>query len=439
MNFPHCKGSRVPDTHTSSYPPSESFPGTRQDRLSTKARLGLAIAFAVLIAVKMPDILLQGRFWAEEGEKFFRNAWLLPWPAALLSPWGGYLNITANLAGVLAWHVSPLEWAPYASTLLALAFQVCPAIVLLTSRIAWLDRPLVMVAALLLLATPPVSEEVWLSSIGTQCHLTLCAALILACGTRGGAVGVFRLVLLALAALSGPGSWMLTPLFAARAAIDRSWQRALQAVVLGGGVLLQALFFYSHEAGRAYAIRPLLFLDTAFTKHVLVPFFWPQVAKHVIASIHASAVIGRVPWWPAVAMAAIVLAAVAVLAPQWRREPFWMALAAAVIVAVSYAGMLGNFLDFLSVGNGGRYTFAPQVLTGLALLGCAATAHGLVRSVVTVCVGWLLIVGIYNYFLPAYAIFSHGPSWRTELALHRRDPSHVIASWPPGWIVPLPP
>ncbi len=404
-----------------------------------RARLLLGLAFAALVLCKLPDIVLRGRFWAEEGNKFFVNAWLLPWRSALLAPWGGYLNLTANLAGVLAWHVPPLNWAPYAATTVGLLFQLCPAILVLTTRTAWLQRPLVLVAALLLLLTVPSSEEVWLSSIGTQCHLTLCAALILAFAAEAGVgVSAFRLALLALAALSGPGSWLLAPWFALRAVLERSWPRAVQAAMLGAGVLAQVLFFYTREPGRSFAIRPMLFLDVAFTKHVLTAFLGPPRAAGIAIRMFNTVQAGHVPRWPAIVMVALLAALAAVLASGWRREPFWLALGAVTIAAVSYVGALGDPSLMFIPGNGERYAFAPQALLGLALLGCAATRHGPVAWAAGFLSLRLIVVGGWYFFGPFAPFFAHGPSWHKELAWHRRDPGHVIAGWPPGWTVPLP-
>jgi hypothetical protein len=322
----------------------------RED-LSKKNALFLGLFFSALVLVRVPPILLKGRFWAEEGSKFFENAWLLPWPKTLLAPWGGYLNITANLAGLLAWKIPPLEWAPYATTAVGFIFQICPAILLLTSGIPWLRRNGPMAIALMILLLTPFSDEVWLSSIASQVHLTLCCALILAFAAKKNWVEGFRFLLLGLAVLSGPAVWLLTPLFVIRTLIDRSWRRAVQTAVLVSGIFIQLGFFYSHEAGRSYAIQPLLFLDMAFTKHILIPFFGPShFTKSIIASIHQSALDGQVPIWPAIIFVFGFIALLRVLKLNYRSESFWMLMSAGVLIAGSYVGSLGSFVDmFMSI------------------------------------------------------------------------------------------
>jgi hypothetical protein len=98
-----------------------------------RERMLLVLGFAALLACRIPGVL-QGRFWAEEGE-FFLDALRLPWFAALTTPHTGYLNLVASIAMQLAARL-PLEFAPLASCAVALILQTLPAILLVTSRIS---------------------------------------------------------------------------------------------------------------------------------------------------------------------------------------------------------------------------------------------------------------------------------------------------------------
>jgi hypothetical protein len=399
----------------------------------------LLLVFALLVAAKLPNILLLGRFWAEEGALFLLRAWQMPWYRALFAPWAGYLNLTANLGGILAWHLPPLAWAPYVTSALAMGIQLCPAILLLSSRDPWLQRRWVLLAALLLVLTVPAADEVWLSSIESHFHLNLCAGIILALAVPVGAAGLFRLLLLLLGALSGPGSWVLTPLFVVRAVLERSWRRAGQAAALGLGVLLQLGFFYTHHAGRPYAIRPLRFLEIAFSKHMLLPFIGLRqgrsIGEHLYQAVHA----GHVPRWPIYLAVTGGALAVAVFATTRRTEPRWLALAAAFLAGASYIGSMGDPTAMVMPQAGGRYAFAPQALLALAVLAVAATQGGRVGLIAKFITLWWIAIGVAYFFDPVSFVFATGPGWRRELSRHIADPSHVVASWPPGWIVPLPP
>src|SRR5271170_1483198 len=66
--------------------------GSRQDMTSAKFYTFMLMAYAVAVLVRMPDILIKRRFWAEEGELYFHNAWNERWYDALFAVHSGYLT-----------------------------------------------------------------------------------------------------------------------------------------------------------------------------------------------------------------------------------------------------------------------------------------------------------------------------------------------------------
>jgi hypothetical protein len=245
------------------------FPSLWQPVQNRRERVLFVLGFAVLTAIRFPNAFRHGRFWAEEGSLFYANAWSLPWWQALAFSHSGYLNLVANFAGLLAYLV-PVAAAPHVSSGVALIVHCCPAILVAFAPDAWLQKRAVLLAALLLIATPPGTEEVWLNAINSQFILTLCAGVILGLETRNGALGVFQKSLLWLASLTGPGSWCLVPLFFLRAAIDRSWPRAVQGAILLSGALIQLAFFFDLSQ-REVGLSALLLNAVVLVKHVLLP------------------------------------------------------------------------------------------------------------------------------------------------------------------------
>ena len=130
----------------------------------------LLAAFVALVWLRMPEIMHHGRFWAEEGRVYFVNAVALPWWRALFRPEVGYLNLPANVAGLCARAFVPLEDAPHVTTVIAMALQCLPAVLLITARDGWLRQPVVRAAAVLLLAEPVAGDEVWLNTINGRLH-----------------------------------------------------------------------------------------------------------------------------------------------------------------------------------------------------------------------------------------------------------------------------
>jgi hypothetical protein len=394
----------------------------------------LVLGFIVLIAARLPDVALHGRVWAEEGIWFMRDAIVLPWPEALLKPVGGYLNLIANLAGIVAVRLVPLEQASRIGSVTGLLFQTLPAILIVSSGLAWLRTRIGLVAALLLIATVPLAEEVWLNSLHPQFHLTLCAALILGMNTAGGWTGRFHLLIILLAALCGPTAWLLLPLFAGRALIDRSGPRAAQAVTLAAGVLVQLVFFFGADQTSRAPFNLSAVVSAFLVKNLLIPGLDFRTAHAMSDALHGMAEARTLPLGIAVAELVFIVVGGVFLWLRCPKSLFWMFAAAVVIAIASYAVARGGTLELVSVGAGSRYAYVPQALFALVLLGLGQTGRGGVSWLVQGGVVWLLVVGISEFHDDSiYHLFSRGPSWTQEIAAWRRDPTHVVRIWPRSW------
>lgn len=388
----------------------------------------------------MPEIALRSRFWAEEGTVTFYNAWTLPWYEALVTTTttGGYLPLIATSAGVLARYIVPLEFAPYVTITIGLLFQLCPAFLLVTSQEDWLQRRGFLVLGLLILLTPPVSEEVWLNTLHSQFHLTLCAALILSFNPTNSRVEWLRRILLALSALSGPGAAFLLPLFVMRAIFDQSRARAVQALILGFGVIIQLTLFYSTSPYRSFGIGVPLLLTVIFVKHLLLPFFGRDQALDISSGIQSSVALGQMPIWPSLMTFTVGALLVVALVARRRADLIWLFIAGCTIMTMSYYGALDGRTNLLLVDFGHRYYYVQQAIFGLVLLGLASTGKDIISKISQLVVFWVVIIGMHEYFWPSASIFAHGPDWKVEVAKWREDPNYAIRLWPDNWLLRLP-
>jgi succinate dehydrogenase hydrophobic anchor subunit len=394
--------------------------------------------FTVLVLVRVPDVLL-GRFWAEEGRVFFQNGWNLPWYQALFTSYGGYLNIAANLAGVIANYLAPLERACFVSTIFALIIQMFPFVLLCLSNQLWLQNRKILLAAMLVISTMPMTQEIWLSSIGSQCHLNLCVALILVLETREGLVGYFHKALLFFTPLTGPGSIALIPFFFLRAVLDRSIARAMQGGILLAGAAIQLLFFWHFGSRGTFGIEMPLLLNVVYVKHLLGPFLGFEESKALTPHWDRMYLNGQLDMVPGMLMALMGLGLLLFLAIRSRKaEPVWMVTVGIVLAALSYLGSLGDRSILLDVAVSERYDFAPQVLFDLSLLFSAFYAKGITKTLSQALIVWLVIIGVHEYFEtpPWYAT---GPRWRHEVYKWRKNPAYMLRAWPTDWSFNLKP
>jgi hypothetical protein len=433
----------------------ETMPATRRDSVPRKLaaiasnrragrgalHIGAPLAvYGLLVCLRIPGIITGGRFWAEEGQHFFVNAWVLPTAAALFTSFGGYLNLIANAAPLAARWLMPLPLAPYVTIAIGLVFQLCPPLLLLTARDAWLRPRHVRLAALLLLLLVPASEEIWLQTLHCQFELLLCGGIILALDVATGWRALLRLGVLVLAPLTGPVVIAILPLFLLRAAWDRSWPRLVQASALGAAALVQLLLFFHAVPGRGYALHPALLLCAFTVRHLALPLLGVARADMIADSIRATLNASRLPLMAIILPIPVAAALIAVSLRQRAARPaFWFLCAGGMIAVASYFGAIGGVPSLLHHVRGQeRYVVVPQSLFYLAVLVLATTASGWRRRLGWAVVFWLLCLGAYAFVTPLENV-TRGPSWRDEVALWRADPSHVLQIWPVGWSMKLPP
>ena len=124
-------------------------------RPSNHLVVAVLLLCALLVCARMPNIVIEGRFWAEEGNVFFHNAWTLPPLRALFTSYAGYLNLATNAATLAARWLLPLRLAPYLTILVGLLGQLCAPLLLLTARDAWLGPTWRRIVAVLLVLLVP--------------------------------------------------------------------------------------------------------------------------------------------------------------------------------------------------------------------------------------------------------------------------------------------
>lgn len=409
------------------------------ERWPRLTRALLLALFAALVLVRMPEIVLKGRFWAEEARNFFATAWVAPPLVALFNNYGGYLNLVANAATLAARVLMPLPLAPYVTITVGLAFQLLPPLLLLTAHDAWLGRLRTRIAAMLLLLLVPGTEEIWLQTLHCQFELTLCCGIILALDIPAGAAAGARLAILALAPLCGPGAVALVPLFLARAALDRSAARLVQALTLAVASALQLLLFVAPFAGRTYHLDPALLLCVVAIRHVVEPLFGLKLAYLAGHDVTRRLAAGHVPVWAALLPVAVFvpLATVSLRRPVTPASAWLLAAAGLTGLAACY-GALGGTAILIGAQSGERYIFVPQALLTLAILAIAATATPRIAQAAAVAVAWLIAVGGATY-LSTLPDIRNGPAWRDEVRAWQHDPRHKLRIWPEGWTVTLAP
>ena len=207
----------------------------------------LWLFFLFLIYYKRPELLAQGRFFAEEGTLFFRDLCNASLFKAVGYLYLGRLELFTNLAAWLA-SFFPLELAPRVTVYCALAIQSLPVLLLGYGRKELrISLPGCFLFVLLAVSLPQMIE-VLLTTTSAHFHFAFLAALILLLrAPRDWNRHLFR-VLLVCCGLSGVTAHFLLPFFLVRSYLEKDRERLIQAAVLGATTLLQiCLIVFSHE------------------------------------------------------------------------------------------------------------------------------------------------------------------------------------------------
>lgn len=415
------------------------------DVFPTRTRWALLGLFAALVVLRLPKAWLNGRLLGEEGAIFLSYAWHNSALPSLLRSFGGYLNIGANVPAVLSarllqLELIPLELIPYLTMTTGLLFQLVPGVIILSARAPWLASRWAVLASLLMVATSPLTEEVFFNSLHVQFHLALSAALLLAVApprSRPGRAAV--LFLLFLAPLCGPGAIVLVPFYAARALIDRDRSRAGQAAALALGTALQLFLFFTPSPIRGDFLDPATLSVVMFVRMGILPFTNAPIAQFVGMQVHQAYLAGNGSWWIAVAVSLLYVGLLAWLVWRTRKEPaVWLLAPALVLAAISFGGGMIHVSSgvWFSPQLAQRYNFVPLVLLGLGMVAIAMKpGRGSPLIPVSACIV-MIASGAISYPQPL-AMLSDGPSWRDEVAAWRQDRSYMPRGWPASWQVDL--
>src|ERR1700756_4693358 len=153
-------------------------------RLQALTRLEVPASYSVLFQLSVvlvgfgiffsrrPDAILNAQFWAEDGQRWYADAYQFGWRCLLIpDELGGYFHSASRLAGLTSLAV-PLAFAPLVMNLVAIAIQILPASVFLSSRFSNISLLKRTLAAFVYFALPN-SYEVNANATTIQWHLGL--------------------------------------------------------------------------------------------------------------------------------------------------------------------------------------------------------------------------------------------------------------------------
>ncbi len=329
-------------------------------------------SFAILLS-RRPDAIFRPEFFIEDGPVFYAQAY----NAGLLHPlfwtYSGYLHTFPRLVADLAQFI-PLIYAPLLFNLAAMALQILPVQLLLSSRLSAIGSlPARLLLAFLYLSLPN-SSEIHVSLAGAHWRLAIIAFLvIISSPPRNNGWRAFDFLAILMSSLTGPFAIMLTPVaFLAWRNNRERWKLILTSALAACAALQGILILHAGQSNRIkeplganfiLLIKVLanhVFMSTLMGRNML--FHTHPVGALVVVSMGMTALVygllrGSPPLRLFLLFAFLVLACS--LASPMMPWPFISGIPAGIRVP----GWQG-----LETGLGQRYWFMPMLAFVAALL-----------------------------------------------------------------------
>jgi hypothetical protein len=399
-------------------------------------RLSLIVILISLYVMRVPDLITNPQFWAEDGRYFFRDSLCIGF-AAIFKTYQGYYHLAPRLTALFASFFDPLH-APeifFGVTIILIAIV---AYLVLSPRLQLPYKPVLA----LIMVTFPHAEEIYGNITNIQWYLALgMLTLVLLKPSASRLDLATEIVFFVLAGLTGPFMLLLLPVIALKGFLERKDKRSFERnlVLLAIGMLASAAQVYAlltsgmNAHGGDFTIAEKLngkayIMSVVTLTHLTTPFIrgvgqyltnnMIELAKIIIMSI----------------IFAIIIRSLIARESKLLFEKTALLYFAVVIIATALFKNI-EILDTYSTTysgkslNGGRYFFIPGIMISWFLL--IMLQEKLVKFVSVLLLA-LLLFSSANYYQRAPLQNYEWPLWANKAIANS---STWIPINPQGWSI----
>jgi hypothetical protein len=403
--------------------------------------VGLFLVCFLLLYSRRPDAVLNAQFYAEDGARWYRDAYELGW-RCLLIPETGYLQTLSRLIALFA-LLFPFACAPLVMNLFALSIQILPVNLFLSRRFDTIPLFVRLLGSLLYLGIPN-SVEIHANTTNIQWHLALiCVLILLGKSSQSKFWNIVDVGALALLALDSPLAFVLLPIAAILWWKERGAVRVAHLAALIPGAVVQALvLFFSQTHGResttvgASAARLVgilggqIFLSAVAGVRTLASLFFLSSNRQLLFSLEVLAILLGV---------SIVL--LSLRGAPYAAKLFLLFAAGVLLLALSHpiAGPDLKFSqwEYLQLpGRSSRYYFFPILAFYVALFSLVLAqkqSAGRIFRYIAMAVLLAVPIGVWrDWNYPRYPDL-HFNEYAKEFERAKPGTSFTIPIVPVGW------
>jgi len=240
----------------------------------------LLIFILFLIFYRSPYIFLNGRFVAEEGSFWFRNAYLFGPIKGMTQVFfgSGYFNLWPNISSIVA-SLLPLEFSPFGTVYMSFFVQLLLVIYIIFSDSNFTKNGFdKFFICLLTLITPPMVAEVWLNTLTSQVYFSMLTILIFFQNySSSNFINKLSPIILLISGLSSLIPCVLFPFFLYKWYIQKSFSNLFNCVTLGLATLFQLSIFLYIKINSLELGGSNLRYDITFDK--IISYFYNVIIK----------------------------------------------------------------------------------------------------------------------------------------------------------------
>lgn len=415
-------------------------------------RLGLFAAAAISIILRNPGLIQYPRFWGEEGLVFFQHAYNSRSIISGLTTSHGYYSLPPAIATTLAANMFQVETAPLITTIVAFLIQLMPLGIVCFSHSAIYRNPLdrLIFSSIIILVIP--GNEVWLTTIASQFHLTIAACLILMEDPEEMTAlrAHLYLSIIVFAGLSGILVCSLLPLFVLK------WFRTRNKISLAfAGCLFAVTLIQILVTIAEWNANPALFHSRMQDKDLfnLVAITWNRNFLMLFLNQDQSLLFGRLFYnlrhsvediKLLLIMIPVFLVFIAVYCSiffLWtKRTPQFSWLAFLWLNLITFYGSIDPSMSHLYSYAGARYYYPTNILILFSLYLWIREVKFPGKLLKQLAILVFLAAGLLrgaDEFGKEKSLFTQLPKWTDEVRLWRRNPEHKLRIWPSPWAITL--
>tara|TARA_B100000780_G_scaffold106666_1_gene74666 strand:- start:2043 stop:3311 length:1269 start_codon:yes stop_codon:yes gene_type:complete len=243
-------------------------------------KIFLLIFILFLIFYRSPYIFINGRFVAEEGSFWFRNAYLFGPIKGFTQVFvgSGYFNLWPNISSVVATFL-PLEFSPLATVYMSFLVNLFLVIFIIYGKsnfiVSGFDK---LIVCLLTLVTSPMVAEVWLNTLTSQVYFSMITILIyFQIENSNNIFKSLSPIILLISGLTSLIPCVFLPFFIYKWYFQKNFANLLNSITLGFATLFQLCIYSFIKINSLELSGNNLRYDITFDK--IVSFFYNVIIK----------------------------------------------------------------------------------------------------------------------------------------------------------------